>query len=296
MKNYPNWLVHKQKVPYSPITQQKANTVDKCTDFATAIKVLEHGGYDGLGFHFDNTPFTGIDIDHCIDEAGLYSEMAVCVISDAWSYTELSPSGRGIHIYVKGQLPASMKNSKIGLEMYSQGRYFTVTGNKIPSSPDEILDRQKALDSLYCEYKSEAGIVKVTQEDIPPIEGIGEHEKTEIEQLVNRCLASRNGEKFRALYYGGDTAIYGGDDSRADLGLMCILAYFSNCNRSLMHDTFCYSKLAERDKWQCGNTGNNPMYYRTLTIEKAVQFTIGKQEERDKKLISSFYDGLTVKE
>ncbi len=76
---------------------------------------------------FSNSPYVGIDIDHCIKD-GVYSDLAKDVIALFQSYTEISPSGTGVHIICKGQLISSgKKNSQLGLEVYDTGRYFTVT-------------------------------------------------------------------------------------------------------------------------------------------------------------------------
>jgi putative DNA primase/helicase len=53
---------------------------------------------------------------------------AETVIEGLDGYTELSPSGTGIHIIVRGELPGS-GNRKGPLEMYDKKRFFTVTGH-----------------------------------------------------------------------------------------------------------------------------------------------------------------------
>lgn len=88
-----------------------------------------NGKAQGVGFVFsDDDPYVGIDLDHCI-EGGKVSNKARKVISRLRSYTEISPSGKGIHIIgrVTGELPKAKKAE--GMEVYAQGRYFTVTGN-----------------------------------------------------------------------------------------------------------------------------------------------------------------------
>jgi primase-polymerase (primpol)-like protein len=64
------------------------------------------GGYSGLGFVFSKSdPFAGIDLDDSLD-AGEPKQWARGMIerfSD--TYTEISPSGRGLKIWVRGALP-----------------------------------------------------------------------------------------------------------------------------------------------------------------------------------------------
>ena len=50
------------------------------------------------------------------------------------SYTEYSPSGKGLHILFKlneslSEFGTHRRNDELGIEMYDSGRFFTVTGN-----------------------------------------------------------------------------------------------------------------------------------------------------------------------
>ena len=68
------------------------------------------------------------DLDHCRDaETGVIEEWATGIIDTLNSYTEVSPSGTGIHIFVRGSLPGKRRR-KGRVEVYESGRYMTVTG------------------------------------------------------------------------------------------------------------------------------------------------------------------------
>ncbi len=144
LKNLPNWVVYRQvlrkdksgrtdKIPYNPNDIQKmAKTNDSSTwaSFDQAVEMKFLGDFDGVGFVFVK-PYVGIDIDHCV-ENGKLSFFAQIIIQSIKGYIEYSPSGLGIHIIAKGELPAGKrKNSILGLEMYDSGRFFTVTGNSL---------------------------------------------------------------------------------------------------------------------------------------------------------------------
>jgi len=82
-----------------------------------------------LGFVL-TPPFIGFDLDDCVDK-GQILPWAQEIINDVDSYTEFSPSGTGIRIFVKGKLP--FKGRRVGkFEVYQQGRFLTVTGNALP--------------------------------------------------------------------------------------------------------------------------------------------------------------------
>jgi len=144
LKRTPQWVAWKlenrndrlAKVPYSPRTGRLASTTDPLTwgTFDDALEVL--GRYEGLGFVFSSAdPYSGIDLDGCVEpETGEISQWALEVVRSVDSYTELSPSGTGLHIFVRGRLPSSVKRPEI--EMYSHSRFFTVTGHKVEVDDD----------------------------------------------------------------------------------------------------------------------------------------------------------------
>src|SRR5215207_9094389 len=98
------------KVPYSPLTGEKANSTDPETwaSYEEAVSAYREHGYDGIGFVF--TPeddLCGVDLDGCLDpETGEIESWAQEIIEELNSYTEISPSGRGIHVLLRGSLPA----------------------------------------------------------------------------------------------------------------------------------------------------------------------------------------------
>jgi putative DNA primase/helicase len=120
------WTKH----PYNPRTEQKASTTDLMTwsRFETVFKAYAGGAYDGVGFVLSSgDPYTGVDLDDCRDpESGELAAWAAEIVRELSSYTELSPSGKGLHVVVKGKIPKALKLPHI--EMYSMERYFTLTG------------------------------------------------------------------------------------------------------------------------------------------------------------------------
>jgi putative DNA primase/helicase len=139
LKRRPQWLNWKYawdgkkwtKHPYNPRTGRKASSTDLLTwsTFEEVLEAYEAGKYDGIGFVFcSGDPYAGVDLDGCRDpETGEIERWAAEIIEGLDSYTELSPSDEGVHIIVKGKVPAPLKRGHI--EMYSIERYFTVTGH-----------------------------------------------------------------------------------------------------------------------------------------------------------------------
>ena len=99
------------------------------TSYDKAVEYAEANGLRGVGFVFTkDDEYCGVDIDDCIDYDGIVSEEAMQIVDELNSYTEISPSGTGLKIF--GRCKDVLKGrNKDGLEAYTFGRFFTVTGN-----------------------------------------------------------------------------------------------------------------------------------------------------------------------
>ena len=124
------------KPPVNPKTGRNASSTNPVTwgTFQQAIDYYDkhkQNGCGGIGFVFTEADeFAGVDLDHCRDpETGEIEEWAQAIIEKLNSYSEVSPSNRGVKIFVKGKLLAGKKKGNI--EAYNRGRYFTVTGGRI---------------------------------------------------------------------------------------------------------------------------------------------------------------------
>lgn len=83
-------------------------------------------------------------LDGCVDpETGEVASWAAEVLDELDSYTEFSPSGRGLHVLARAELPPGGRR-KGRVEMYDRGRFFTVTGRHLPGTPRGIEERTGA--------------------------------------------------------------------------------------------------------------------------------------------------------
>jgi hypothetical protein len=147
-------------VPYDAATGREASSTDPSTwtTFEQAVGAFGHSDYyDGVGFVFTaDDPFCGIDLDDCLDAGNSVASWAQEILRQFPSYTEVSPSGTGLKIFLRGRKPDGARCSARdidpagvgGLELYDRARYFTVTGNVWPGSNTEVTDCQGALDAL----------------------------------------------------------------------------------------------------------------------------------------------------
>jgi hypothetical protein len=129
--------------------------------------------FAGLGFVVTGLPeFTFIDIDNCIDEAGAFSARAIEIIAAVASYTEISPSGRGLRIVARGASPEDWNNHDLGVEVYAghAARFLTITGDAC-SDGVAIRDITEATQAeLRSRYgKSSAPRLTVIPGGVPPM-------------------------------------------------------------------------------------------------------------------------------
>jgi hypothetical protein len=113
---------------------------------------LDGVGLAGLG----RTPYTGIDLDHCIDpDTGEINPAARKIVDTFDSYTETTPSGEGLRIWIEAEKHSTWTANKAGrveIEVYTRGRFFTVTGQHLEGTPRTIEARQEALNTFMVEY------------------------------------------------------------------------------------------------------------------------------------------------
>jgi putative DNA primase/helicase len=160
LKSFPQWVCFTPaKKPVNPQTGYGAKANDASTwasyDQARKRWASDKGQYAGIGYEFrKEQKITGVDLDKCIDEEGNITPWARAIVERLNSYTEYSPSGRGLHIWVQGEIPENIGPDLTGItriEMYDHERYFTVTGNRLPGTPETIEPRQDELALLYRE-------------------------------------------------------------------------------------------------------------------------------------------------
>lgn len=250
-----------KKVPYNPRTGNRASAANPGTFAPFSCVELIPDGYDGAGVGIFNG-LGAIDIDNCIDENGEFSEMAQDVIQTMTAYTEYSPSGTGVHILFRADLPQYDKaryyenNRALGLEVYVKGgspRYLTVTGKKLCQCAD-LEERSAQVQQVLDKYMLKPVSEPAPQEELNPVD-------LSDDEIVERICKD---EKFKKLWYGDYSEI--GSWSEADLSLCNKLAFWTNKDPERMDRIFRRSGLM-RGKWD-EQRGSDT--YGAMTINKAV--------------------------
>ncbi|MBR4502536.1 MAG: hypothetical protein IKP22_11730 [Clostridia bacterium] len=269
MKDLPRWVLFTlfenvyskrlEKLPWS-VNGKMADITrpETWTTFDRALSVLQKNKtYRGLGFVLGEGIF-GIDLDHVISDDGIMEPWAEEIIRMMDSYTELSPSGKGVHIYARGKIPPKdRKNGKV--EMYDERRYFTVTGN-VYGEPKPLAERTREAAAVHRQY------LKRDHRESTPQEAavVSKVVSRDVGELINRAEKAKNGDKFSMLYKGSTMGY--ASQSQADQALCNILAFYAGGDRTLIDAAFRSSGLM-RTKW---DSRRGSTTYGEMTIEKAL--------------------------
>jgi hypothetical protein len=134
----------------------------------TDFKGIKHDvALDGVGFVVtkdDN--ITGVDLDDCIDSGEIHPAALQAVVT-LNSYTEISPSGKGLRILVKNDTPlpwSKNTDSEIDIEVYETGRFLTVTGQHLEGTPLTIEQRDEALATFMAKHPRAPKTVRPVRE------------------------------------------------------------------------------------------------------------------------------------
>jgi hypothetical protein len=247
------------KIPKNPKTGGNAlpNTPSTWGSIEAALIGIETHNFEGIGFEFSkDDPFTGIDLDKCVNAAGELEPWAQQIVDRLDSYVEASPSGKGIHIIVKGSLPPDgRKKGKI--ECYDQGRFFTVTGNVL-NGCSAIAERHAELKVFHKEIFG-AQKEAVANHPVMPVEPLDLAD----EELLSLALNADDGGKFSKLWAGDWKGAGYPSPSEGDMGLCCKLAFWTGRDRERMNRLFRQSGLYRQKKW-------NRADYSGKTLDRAI--------------------------
>lgn len=171
--------------PSTPGKEQGMNgylNTDNLFSLEEANKAAEVCPDWGLGFTIHSKGnLTGFDLDDCRNPTtGEIDDWALKIVDRVGGYWEISPSGTGLHGYVLGTVSEDLTGNHDGLEVYTGDRYFTVTGNQLPSTEDHISKdvdtAEKVIEDWLDKYgkdesdTSNTPTKTLSEEDIPEVE------------------------------------------------------------------------------------------------------------------------------
>jgi putative DNA primase/helicase len=232
LRRQPNWVawgIHDAppKSPFNPpsllsgrLFPAKAGIRETWGRYETAVECVRRGLARGIGYEFDGSVY-GVDLDHVINEAGTLTPQAREIVGKLDSYTEVSPSGTGLHIFVFAPSADITRHRKKDyfLEIYSTGRYFTVTGNVLGGFKP-IATRTAELQAVHDKFllpDSAQRVIRLPAAAPVPSAAQDRFLRTGLER----------DKVFRALWNGERRH---GNESADDIALMNKLAYWCNAD------------------------------------------------------------------
>lgn len=273
------WLLWKKeirndrptKVPYkSPgVFGSSTDSSTWSTYYQLKDKYFKDGQFTtekGVGIVFEDTAnIIGVDFDHCIENGVLHPDVKKFV-KNANTYTEISPSGTGLHLLFQKTNKIELLANKhhfdtYAIEIYATGRYFTFTENEHElSAPLRTItpdDFTALLSSIGYPWKKEPVKEVITQTVFTNLDD---------DKLLEKMFSSKNGNKIKRLWEG-DISDHNQDHSSADHALCMHLAFWTGKNHEQVERLWLSSPLGQRKKTQ------ERQDYRQRTLENAISNT-----------------------
>jgi len=252
------------KIPINAATGTAASVVnpDSWTDFDTAF--AKAPSFNGIGYVLtEDDGLVMIDLDHCRNpDTGAVDEWALRIVERIASYTEVSPSNRGLRILIRAKLPGARNRTArlpwehgkdAGIEFYESGRYTTLTGNLLHQDRSQIEERQDQLESLHNEVFP---LVMTTPVLSTP--GLSD------DRIIELCSEGADSEEFIRLFQGSTAGFKSPSD--VDFALCRILARHTREPDQI--DALFKKSRQYRDKWD-EPRGNGT--YGSITIAKVLR-------------------------
>jgi putative DNA primase/helicase len=264
LKSRPNWVVwgvHGRspadtpplKAPFNPaslllgrFSPAKAGVRETWNTYESAVDCVRRGFARGIGYEFEGGDVYGVDLDHVLDDDGVLTPEAREVVGKLDSYTEVSPSGSGLHLFVfaPGANITRHRKKDYFLEIYSEGRYFTVTGN-VYGGVNPIAERTAELQAIHDKFLLPDAERRTTY--VPPPPSIANSEQ---ERFLRTGL--ERDKVFAALWAGERRH---GNESADDQAFLNKLAYWCNADPDAMIGAFMqspyYQQKDEEHKRKC---------------------------------------------
>lgn len=254
LKERNQWCISSgDKVPKTVINGQvqfaKVNDSSTWMPFADAVAHATRLGFN-LGYVLSPLdPFTCIDLDvkdieNCPNEPHKWTsqeqyDLYYRIMQGFDSYTETSKSGKGLHIWIQGNIGKGCRRD--GVEVYSQERYIICTGTIVQNKP--IKNQQTMLENMVSQMRQHPRKAEFDE----ALNSFENEQEDDDWYILGIAADADNSDKFLALYNGDWAGLGYPSQSEADTALMSMFAFYSNSNEQCRR-LFRASKLGQREK------------------------------------------------
>lgn len=186
-------------------------------DAALAALRARPDQFAGLGYCMTGPHgLVGVDLDGCVGPRGGVDPWAAEIVDTLASYTEVSPSGRGLRIFSLGEVPEDWTNHDIGIEVYAghEPRFLTVTGEVLGGDRATVRTAPPAamaeLSTRYAREKAKATVISLQLPDLVDELALPDLADLEIPWQARDFLTegTHRGDRSRELFAAA-VALYG---------------------------------------------------------------------------------------
>jgi putative DNA primase/helicase len=248
----------------NPSRRASSTNASTWSDFETAMQALESPEIHGIGFALGDG-WIGVDLDDAFDADGNLKPMAAGIVDRLETFTERSVSGEGVHLIGHGEVPEGRKWEDV--EVYGEGRYFTVTGDHIEGTPVTVEDCGAEVGQLLQELSERdvaAGRRRTAGSASSRIQDDGDEPPppASIDEILE--VAHRVCRGFPAAW-SGDFSAYDDNASRAEMAVAQSLAFVCGPGQERLVRRIMWESDLRRPKWTANRT------YLDRTIARAFE-------------------------
>lgn len=270
----------KTKCPISPTNGGNASSTDPATwsTFEQALAACRAcAELEGVGFVFSaDDPFAGVDLDNCIDlMTGRAKPWAQVFLGQLDSYSEVSPSGTGVKMFVRASKPGPRCKTTCedgAVEIYGDGRFYTFTGHSLHTPAKDVEERQGPVDAIYAQLFQKRTSSGVSKRSAMACANPAALTDDEIIRIARKAQPS--GPAFSALWSGTWEGTFG-SQSEADSSLVFRITFYTK-DAAQIDRIFRQSGLF-RSKW---DEPRGESTYGQATIEHALAMVDGQYQLR----------------
>ena len=258
------------KVPYAPRSARKtgpdAGHVGDWGTLSDALGAMRRRRHHGVGLVLPEG-LVCVDLDRCTTEPfGPLEPWAREIVERLDTFTEYSPSGTGVHVWLRGAKPGT-KCRRGTVEIYGgpYGRYITVTGRGFSRWGESgIAERTHALGEVYAQHLDTprasaapllASIPEPTSIPVNTVVVAGRVHPSALtdDEILHAAREARGvGGAITALWHGAPSALaeHGDDQSVAEAALATRLVWWCGGDVGRAERLMSNSPLCAREKWQ----------------------------------------------
>lgn len=302
---------YQPKNPYSVVSKSHSSELSDLSNALLCLKEYSH--VDGIGYMFgEGDGLVGVDLDNCRDPStGKIREEYLFWVKKLGSYAEISPSGTGVKIWVKGSVSdiyfASTESTGFRIlnyaggeiEIYRRGQFFTVTTQIIEGLHyNYIRNTQEDLD-VICEFSLSNTDQNFTYHPYPEDQLEEDEELSLLKDFWDDIVLAYTDESDVQLNASTETLIYSPTNHEKVLSVSKNRWGDTSCNRCGRQSNgyelcpVCYAAGNPEEKVEDA-VEEYLLQYPGCRVERQYEITIGRYKPKPDIVLLDIKDNIKV--